>query len=841
MKLHLPSGLRKALLVCLAALAGHRALRRTVASGTALLGAFSVLWSAAPPSQANEESPLIPPVGDELALGLASGTEEFALDALVLADVDDEDEDRNLLTADSEEDVRMLAAENSGIMPIAEETITLDEASYTIAGNQVTPGTGGGDSTTFDPTDTLYFTHPGDVSVSFSGNPDLAGIKVGDSAILTVTGLTSYAHSINVEDRGTLRLGARSGEGTAADTTYNLTLASGYDMTGAGTVEFWGGQLTLNGATYGTGEGTQFTGTLDMHGKLLFDSVANYNFGGTIDMNGNELSVVSSGAVYANFVDLNTFKGKGGGQVVIHGTLTGETQHELTCGQISGASWTTGLHFEGEVTGYHTFNVSNSVNPGDHDPDSIQFQNEVHLSQNATFNPGASRAKIHITSSGSIVGEGADGAGVKITKTGDGQLIIEGAVSGVSMFDVQAGTLDLARGIDASGVVINLDTANGGINTSNGDAEARVTIAGITGSQAANMQGTWTIDTGGETYTFEGTVKRNASGDAAQWGVNLTKKGEGTQKFGAAESIYNLTVEEGIVEIGRWHIGDGAGWANTIVIGGIESDDGGTYKTATLLLSGTEGASRIKNAGSGLSLTVNQGGTLESKSDLSLEGTVSAVSVHGGNLVVEGLFSVAGAATLTVDEGGSATLKGGLTVTAAVNVTGGTLELSGAISAGPLTVSNGTVKAQSSMTVTRGQTWTLEEGGVLEVGDGATLALSEGEGEWTLDIRVSENNAPGGQLKLTQAGLTALSELSGLSLTLAGLEEQDGAWSYQLFKDVNVISVDALTSFVRKVLQGYSARGLSVDEGDLLTYSAQTEAHDLTWRNGTTWQAGGEG
>ena len=72
MKLHLPTGLRKALLACLAALAGRRVLRRTMASGTALLGAFSVLWSTAPPSQANEESSLTAPAGDEFALGTES-------------------------------------------------------------------------------------------------------------------------------------------------------------------------------------------------------------------------------------------------------------------------------------------------------------------------------------------------------------------------------------------------------------------------------------------------------------------------------------------------------------------------------------------------------------------------------------------------------------------------------------------------------------------------------------------------------------------------------------------------------------------------------------------------
>ena len=117
MKLHLPSCLRKALLACLAALAAHRRVSRTVSTGTALLGVFTMLWSTAPPSQAKEESSLTAPAGGALVLGTAPEIEKVALDVPSWLEEADEGEDQNLPAANSGEDIIAFAA-TDGVIPL---------------------------------------------------------------------------------------------------------------------------------------------------------------------------------------------------------------------------------------------------------------------------------------------------------------------------------------------------------------------------------------------------------------------------------------------------------------------------------------------------------------------------------------------------------------------------------------------------------------------------------------------------------------------------------------------------------------------------------------------------
>ncbi len=445
--------------------------------------------------------------------------------------------------------------------------------------------------------------------------------------------------------------------------------------------------------------------------------------------------------------------------------------------------------------------------------------------------------------------------GKTLTKTGGSSLTLSGTVSGSGMIVVSGGTLNLAKGIDASGVAINLDNANAGINTTDGSGD-RVTIAGITGTQAANIQGTWTIDTAGQTYEFSETVKRNVGGNEARWGVNLTKKGAGTQKFGAAESIYSLIVEEGTVEIGRWHIGEGAGWASTIVIGRVKTDgDGGTYKAATLVLSGTGGANKIKSADGALSLTVGKGGTLESKGDLSLENSglsgtsVGAVSVHGGNLVVDGLFSVAGTAAITIDEGGSATLSGGLTA-ASVALSQGSLTLGGALNvANGVTASGGTLKLGTA-NVAESLAISLSGGAVFEMTEG-TLTIGAGK---TLTLTIDVASATeGGKLRLTDTVMNALLALKAqINFSITGAHI--GAnWEYKLF-DVDELSgmwsKTVAESFLKGLLNPGEGASLTVDEQGTVRYALYAASRDLTWTGSDTshvwdtsaanWQAGAQ-
>ena len=183
MKLHLPSSLRKALLACLAALASHRRFPRTVSTGTALLGVFTMLWStssraAAQSPQAlpgdvaallsetdargaagDEPSAGIPSIalaandgiatiaadsaGDASAPGTAPETEEVALDVPSWLGEADEDEEQNLLAANSEEetfaDISPIALSTDGVMLLASG----DPLTWTGAGNAVTLSSSG--------------------------------------------------------------------------------------------------------------------------------------------------------------------------------------------------------------------------------------------------------------------------------------------------------------------------------------------------------------------------------------------------------------------------------------------------------------------------------------------------------------------------------------------------------------------------------------------------------------------------------------------------------------------------------------------------------------------------
>lgn len=156
-------------------------------------------------------------------------------------------------------------------------------------------------------------------------------------------------------------------------------------------------------------------------------------------------------------------------------------------------------------------------------------------------------------------------------------------------------------------------------------------------------------------------------------GNNLsTTRIQGTAATGV---ITNNGASDSVLTLGDF--GASTGNASTItapVFGGLIKD-GATHKLGLTLTGGS---------GDKLTLTLSQAATY----------TGPTIIQNGASLVSPGL---AGASSITVGAGSSLLVDGPLPNTAGITVTGGSLEVRGAFSSGPLAVSGGTLKTPSNL------------------------------------------------------------------------------------------------------------------------------------------------
>jgi len=220
---------------------------------------------------------------------------------------------------------------------------------YTIAGGTVTL------SGSLSPLNTI--TTGTDASVTTTITSALAGsagLTKAGAGTLVLGGVSTFTGTVSV-NAGTLQVAADSALGDSANdislasstlkTTASISLASGRDLTGAGTLDIAPStKLTTNGLVNLTATTLANSGTLDLQGStrslgsLVLGSAAVVNGAGPISLTGISAAAVTSGSAIINpgitfatggdkTVDVGA-----GGTLALHGDIAGTTGRILKTG-----------------------------------------------------------------------------------------------------------------------------------------------------------------------------------------------------------------------------------------------------------------------------------------------------------------------------------------------------------------------------------------------------------------------------------------------------------------------------------------------------------------------------
>ena len=171
-----------------------------------------------------------------------------------------------------------------------------------------------------------------------------SGLTKGGAGTLVLGGANTFTGGVGVS-QGTLQIAADSALGDAANdvamtgtlkTTANVTLGSGRDFTGSGTLDIAPGTtLTINGAAGLVGTTLANTGTLSLQGSsravggLVFNAAARIEAAGPVSVGNITATGVTSGSAVINAgITFNstgdkTFDVGAGGTLVVNGDVTG--------------------------------------------------------------------------------------------------------------------------------------------------------------------------------------------------------------------------------------------------------------------------------------------------------------------------------------------------------------------------------------------------------------------------------------------------------------------------------------------------------------------------------------
>ena len=709
MKLHLPSCLRKALLACLAALAAHRRVSRTVSTGTALLGVFTMLWSTAPPSQAKEESSLTAPAGGELVLGTAPETEEVTLDVPSWLEEANEGEDQNLPAANSGEDIIALAA-TDGVIPLAnsaqEASLAENEDVATIAATFTVNADNDGTGSLTDAVNNHNLTTDS-WNVNLSDGNNYFPVASGNNRDITVNASLYLEQTLKINNgssgKGVVFAGAITGASGA-----HLVYAWGTDNIGK--TQWWTFQDCLDGfagniLTEGRDstasnladftleiQGTSNTGSINLvsqHDKLVLNNAT---------MQNSSISVTGDMEVQGT----NTLKSS---TTKVSGTLTFGADSQILLGD--------GVTLDLQGTA-NTLMVSDGANFGlaeDASAATVKMQVSQTGGSNGTWNSKTISVGSGVTMEVTInhvEGENGGvwdiiGSGHNLNISGDGKLMLKKGTGDGAVYLKIHGSAQAVIGTDfsAEGVYlwigdnISLTLEKGG------------TIQGFVG-RWGNSNNTLTL--GGDLVVKENTYHELASGSTTGGvsSVRLTKMGNAIQDvvyliYENNELSTSLTVDElnGLFSFGTHvTVTDGVGYglkttqAITVTGGGTvaeafkleqgnvtftgEGDNTVTFakgltigESATLTFSGS-GAASV-----GEDVILSSGATLEIASGMNVLGKLQA---KGGVLkVTAGRLSLQGGVEGTLSNLvlGSETTGVQLNVGSGNLVLGGTLTLNG--------------------------------------------------------------------------------------------------------------------------------------------------------------------
>ena len=810
MKLHLPCGLRKALLACLAALAAHCRIPRTVSTGTALLGVFAMLWGAAShaATQQDQDSPLSE---DEEVL-LLDEPDELTFDAPNLLSEDDEYGLQRFLAANNEENVMTISQDDSGIMPVAAPEGAFEvnahaggTASLTDAYNNHNQA-----GTTWNinlDSGTNYFPP--------TTNPILANIYL--SQTLTIN-QGSSRHTVTFQ-------GAITGE-DVADLVYAWVQGAnvGWKFT-ANTLDNFSGNISTSGRENDTDAAHTFTCTIEGNSNR-----------GAITLNGRQDVLELHNATMRNFaINVTTLNVANKDTSTTTATTFGVANVTVT-GTLTTAAGSTALFNSGNIA------LATVTNNG-----TLSLAGTASATLNGVMSGGGSlaiggTASLTVNANNSVTVNSLTMSGGTLTSNGTGLVSVNDVLTmnggsitvGDRLSLVDNGHTHYIRG-GASVTAAEMHNVNGHVGN--------LVIGGQVDGSGAVTNGKLTVGSEASTVTADLLKARtlwisnaqtaseagNRSVVTVYGGVNLYTKFD--------NSTLTATGLSGDVCV----LVDGA--SDLIVKGAMHGNNNALLESVYVRNNATmtvEGMLSIQNDNK---LDINTGtvtlnGGLTANSVALTQGSLTA-----GGTKVTGTFTMGGGVTaqaavdglsagslVTLENGKSLTLESGaLTITDAVDMSGGELRLSGgAVSvANGIDASGGTL-VLGSVRVAEDLKITLRDSAVLELAGGAQPTI-DGISRITLGIEVADDALSGGKLKLTRAAMETLLKWEGqINFSITGAPI-GAIWDYDLFDTTGWSGADAAAAktFLEKFL-GLEEQGGSI-KVDSLGNVHYALAGDLTW------------
>jgi autotransporter-associated beta strand protein len=407
----------------------------------------------------------------------------------------------------------------------ADRGINFGTTGYTLSGGTITlSGSPSSLNTVTTGTDTSV-TATIDSSLAGSG-----GLTKAGAGTLVLGGVNTFTGNVPV-NAGTLQVAADSALGDAANdislagstlkTTASVSMGSGRDVTGSGTIDIAPGTtLTSSGSFNLTATTLANAGTLDLQGgtrtvgNLTFGSAATVNGSGTISATGLSATGVTSGSAVVNpaitfssgdkTVDVGS-----GGSLVLNGDIAGTTGRIAKTGAgtlivsgsnttsgyrvgVSGASPTNGgtvilaaaaasgtgqlqLNY-GTLQGTAPFTFANGLSIGGRTgavavlggPNAMTFSGSTGFFR-GTATSGELRLDVNNATilSGTVGATSGGGSATGITLGGTGSLTLNGGAAVTELITLQ----------DSLDLIVN-NTLGGGVNVANG------TLLGGTGTIA---------------------------------------------------------------------------------------------------------------------------------------------------------------------------------------------------------------------------------------------------------------------------------------------------------------------------------------------------------------------
>ena len=310
----------------------------------------------------------------------------------------------------------------------------------------------------------------------------------------------------------------------------------------------------------------------------------------------------------------------------------------------------------------------------------------------------------------------------------------------------------------------SVPTATAVFNDSAANKDVSITASGLSVSGLVfDSTGAYTVSvgTGGSTLTA-GTLQQLGSGtttlEAGAVKVsNATTIADGELVVKDTTSLAGTISGDGTLVI-DW--GDGVSGSldvNTIGTLHVKSGSYGTAKDGVQVT-----GSVLVDAGA----TYIQGDNITSSSAITLAGTATSAAVFsmGGNAVQSGAVNMSGSVTLNVRDSGSATISGAISGTGdlTVNDNGSGLILSNADAVmNFLTVNGGHVTLSQSATYAGINSFTVQNGGVLELGTATRLRTSYMLLTDGAELRMQNGNWAGGTVNIADLQIKDSATISG--------------------------------------------------------------------------------